>query len=253
MSGRINFIERFFLFCLLILSLAGWPLTLPAQDGQPVKVRILMQNQKSIQGRIFVSDIPVILSIYLTDQDSITVPTKFIRQIILEKDMEKKPSRITYYNNTLIGMLIGRTNSQSSYRSMITAEMVNGIKINTYIWPGIGVAFDQFPEVSTLPIFLSLRGDLVQHSFTPFYFIDVGTGPSWNAQDTFSTEQETDAGLMLHLGSGIKIYSGPKINVLLAIGFKSQRIKFTRPLWNDQEEIVNRNYRNFSFRIGIGF
>lgn len=24
-------------------------------------------------------------------------------------------------------------------------------------------------------------------------------------------------------------------------------------LWNDQEEIIDRDYRNFSFRIGIGF
>jgi len=253
LSVRINIIVRFLLFGLLILSLAGLPLTLSAQDGQPLKVRILLQNQKSIQGRLFLSDIPVILSVYLNDQDSMTVPTKIIRQITLEKELDKKTARITYYNNTIIGILTGRTNSQSSYRSMITAEMVNGIKINTYFWPGIGVAFDQFPEVSTLPFFLSIRGDLVEHSFTPFYFFDVGTGPSWNAQDPFSTEQDTDAGLMLHIGSGIKIYSDSRINVLLAIGFKSQRIKFIRSLWNDQEEIIDRDYRNFSFRIGIGF
>lgn len=244
---------RFFLFGLLILCLAGLPSALSAQDEQPVKVRIRLQNNKSIQGRLFLNDIPVILSIYLNDQDSMTVPIRIINQITLEKELDKKTARITYYNNTTIGILTGRTNSESSYRSMITAEMVNGIKINTYFWPGIGVAFDQFPEVSTLPFFLSIRGDVLENTFTPFYFFDVGTGPSWNAKDPFSTEQETDAGLMLHLGSGIKIYSGSRINAMLAIGFKIQRVRFMRSLWNDQEEIIDRDYRNFSFRIGIGF
>jgi hypothetical protein len=100
---------------------------------------------------------------------------------------------------------------------------------------------------------LSIRGDLLVKTFTPFYFFDIGTGPSWNAQDPFSTEQETDARLMFHLGSGIKIYSDSGINVMLSFGFKSQRIEFTQTLWNDQEEILKRNYKNFSFRIGIGF
>jgi hypothetical protein len=233
--------------------MSGIPFPVSGQDGQPLKVRIVMRNQKTIQGRLFVKNLPVILSVYITDQDSIAIPTKIIQQITLEKETDKVTNRITYFNNTFVGILTGRTNSQSSYRSMVTVEMVNGVKINTYFWPGVGIAFDQFPEVSTLPFFLSIRGDLLVKTFTPFYFFDIGTGPSWNAQDPFSTEQETDARLMFHLGSGIKIYSDSGINVMLSFGFKSQRIEFTQTLWNDQEEILKRNYKNFSFRIGIGF
>ncbi len=244
---------KFLIFNIFLISLAGSPLFLSAQPQQPVKARVRLQNQESIQGWILMKDIPVILSIYLTEKDSIAVPTKIIRQITLEREIEETPRKIAYFNNTIIGILTGRTNSQSSYRSMITAEMINGIKINTYLWTGLGIAFDQFPEVSTLPFFLSLRGDMLKRAFTPFYFFDMGTGPSWNAQDPFNTEQETDAGLMYHFGSGIKIYGDPRIHVMLAIGFKSQQIEFTRTLWDDQEEKIERNYKNFSFRIGIGF
>jgi len=195
----------------------------------------------------------VILSIYLSDQDSMALPVRMIRQITLEPEQDQKAARITYFNNIFIGILTGRANSQVSYRSMITAEMVNGVKINTYFWPGIGFSIDQFPEVTTFPIFLSIRGDFFSRSFTPYYFIDMGTGPSWNAKDPISPDQETDAGLMWHLGGGIKIYSDSRINILLAMGFKSQHVRFTRPLWNDQEETIDRNYKNFSFRIGVGF
>lgn len=235
------------------LWLNGIPLRVLGQDGQPLKVRVKMRNQKSVQGRIYLKDAPVILSVYLSDQDSMAIPARMIRQIILEPEDDEKTGRITYFNNTSIGILTGRANSQVSYRSRITAGMVNGVKINTYFWPGIGISFDQFPEVTTLPIFLSIRGDLFTRSFTPYYFIDMGTGPSWNAKDPVSPEQDTDAGLMWHLGGGIKIYSNSRINVMLALGFKSQQVRFTRPLWNEQVEIIDRNYKNFSFSIGVGF
>jgi hypothetical protein len=244
---------RFVLLLLVGLWLNGIPLRVLGQDGQPLKVRVKMRNQKSVQGHIYLKDAPVILSVYLSDQDSMAIPVRMIRQIILEPEEEEKTGGITYFNNTSIGILTGRANSQVSYRSRITAGMVNGVKINTYFWPGIGISFDQFPEVTTLPIFLSIRGDLFDHSITPFYFFDMGTGPSWNATDQNSPDQETDAGLMWHLGGGIKIYSDSRINIMLAMGFKSQRVRFTRTLWNEQEETIDRNYKNFSFRIGVGF
>lgn len=253
MSAKFEVFVKILFFCFLVFSLLSTSLRLSAQVEQPVKVRIQLQNHESIHGRLLLKEIPVILSVYINDNDSMAVPTKIIRQITIEKGTEENPRGMVYFNNTTIGILTGRTNSQSSYRSMITAEMVNGIIINTYFWTGLGVAFDQFPEVSTLPLFLTIRGDMMKQPFTPFYFFDIGTGPSWNAQDPFSTEQETDAGLMYHFGSGIKIYGDSRINVMLAIGFKSQQIKFTRNLWDDQEEVIDRNYKNFSFRIGIGF
>lgn len=244
---------RFIFILLIFCCIHGIPHQLLGQEGQPLKVRIVMRKQIPVHGRVYLKDIPVILSVYLSDQDSMAIPVKMIRQITFEQETGHKSPRISYFNNTFIGMLTGRANSRVSYRSKITAEMVNGVKINTYLWPGIGISFDQFPEVTTLPIFMSLRGDLFDRSFTPFYFFDVGTGPSWNAKDPNFPDQETDAGLMWHLGGGIKIYSDSRINILLALGFKSQRVRFTRLLWNEQEETIDRNYKNFSFRIGIGF
>jgi hypothetical protein len=100
--------------------MSGIPFPVSGQDGQPLKVRIVMRNQKTIQGRLFVKNLPVILSVYITDQDSIAIPTKIIQQITLEKETDKVTNRITYFNNTFVGILTGRTNSQSSYRSMVT-------------------------------------------------------------------------------------------------------------------------------------
>jgi len=232
----------------------GIPFTvLMAQPDQKIKVHIRLKNNERVHGWLSPEDIPILLSVYKTDQDSIAVPTKFIEKITFEKDNEVSNPEIAYFNNTFIGILTGRSNSQSTYRSRITVEMVNGVRLNSFCWPGLGIAYDQYPEVNILPFFMSIRGDLMKHRITPFYFLDMGSGPAWDQPNQDFVSQDAKGGLMYHIGGGIKVYSDSRLNVILAAGFKSQRVKFTRVIWGDQQEVINRNYKNFSFRIGIGF
>jgi hypothetical protein len=223
-----------------------------AQPEHSEKIIIRLKNYERVEGWIKTGEIPLMLTVYKNDQDSIAVPVKFIKKISLKKE-NNKSARVTFFNNTFIGLLIGRTNSQSSYRSKFTAETVTGIKLNNYIWPGIGIGYDQYPEVSTLPFFMSLRGDLMKSWFTPFYFLDLGSAPVLGEESTDFIFQEAKGGLMYHIGGGFKVYSDSRLNIILAGGFKSQNVKFTRQIGGDQQEVINRTYRNFSFRIGVGF
>ena len=232
---------------------AGNCQVLVAQPEKPLHVRIELINNQKIQGRLIIPELPVILSVYLSPDDSQAVPTKIIRQITFEKEPGKEARKIRYFNNTLIGILSGRSNSQSSYRSEITAEMINGIRFNTWCWTGLGVAFDQYPELSVLPVFFSLRGDVLQRTITPFYFFDIGSGPSWVDENQFTENLDSNAGLVFHFGGGLRVYAGQDVNIMLALGFKNQEVEITRQLWGGQEEVSNRNFKDFSFRIGVGF
>ncbi|MBR9998820.1 MAG: hypothetical protein KFF73_07605 [Cyclobacteriaceae bacterium] len=240
-------------YLVVLLSIAGNNTILSAQSGKPVDVRIQLRDNQTVKGQLMITDLPVILSIYISEDDSMAVPTKIIRRITLENEEEMASQRIAFFNNTFIGIMSGRSSPQTSYRSQITAEMTNGIRFNTWCWTGLGLGFDQYAELSIMPLFFSFRGDMLKKPFTPFYFLDMGTGPSWIAENEFSDDSGSNAGLMYHFGGGLKIYADTDINVMIAIGFKSQEVEITRQLWGGQEEVTNRNYKNFSFRIGIGF
>jgi hypothetical protein len=224
-----------------------------AQSEQRVKVHIRIKGNKPVNGWIELHEIPVLLNVYTDERDSIAVPTKFIRKIILEPDVCDNKNGSAYFNNTFVGLLSGRSSTQSEYRTNITAEMVQGIRLNTYLWPGLGFGYDRYPEVNTLSFFMSLRGDLLKRQFTPFYFLDLGSGPAWGETDPDFQFQDAKGGLMYHIGGGLKIYSDSRINILLAGGFKSRKVTFIRRFGGDAREDILRTYQNFSFRIGVGF
>jgi len=243
-------------FCLFWLSIFGTKGIIMAQPGNYTNVHIWFHNNDQIRGSIKLDGSPDFITIYKTDQDSLRIPIDMVKKIKIIKENGnawQQKSSITYFNNTFIGILTGRSSSASSNRSMVSAEMINGIKLYSYLWPGLGIAFDHYPEVNTLPVYFSVRGDLIKRLFTPFYYIDIGSGPAWNSDDMNVPESDANAGIMYHIGGGIKMYSGSQIHVMFSMGFKNQQVKFTRELWNQTEEIIDRNYKNFSFRIGIGF
>lgn len=236
----------------LLLTAGNLPVA-NAQSGRPVQVKMKLTDGKRIEGKMVLEDLPVILSVFISADDSIAVPVKVIREITFQKDDAPAGRGIRYFNQTFVGIMTGRSNPESSYRSEITAEIINGIRFNTWLWTGAGISFDQYPEVSVLPVIFSLRGDMLKKPFTPFYFFDIGSGPSWIADNQFSEYESSNAGLVYHMGGGLKLYADSSINVMLSFGYKNQEVELTRTLWGGEKEIMSRNYKNFSFRIGIGF
>jgi hypothetical protein len=255
LSGKNrNSVKNIRIYLLVLVSVvAGSYQHLNAQPEEPLKVRIELTGNQKIQGQLRIRKIPVILSVYTSDDDSIAVPTKIIRKITFEKEMKEVEKKVRFFNNTMIGIMTGRTSAQSSYRSQITAEMINGIRINTWCWAGLGMAFDQYPELSVMPVFFSLRGDMLKQAYTPFYFFDIGSGPSWLDENQFSEDMDSNAGLVFHFGGGLKVYADQHINIIIALGFKNQEVEITQTLWDGRQQVSDRNFKNFSFRIGVGF
>ncbi len=246
-------ISFYFLFWFSIFGTNGIIL---AQPVNSTDVRIWFNNNDQMRGSIKLDGSPDYITIYKTDSDSLRIPINMVKKIKIIRDYGNtwngKP-QFTYFNNTFIGILTGRSNSTSAYRSTISAEMINGIQVYGFLWPGLGIAFDHYPEVNTLPIYFSIRGDLRKSLFTPFYYFDIGSGPAWSTDEMNVSEIDTNAGIMYHLGGGLKIYSDSQVHVMFSMGFKNQQVRFTRQLWDQSEEITDRNFKNFSFRIGIGF
>jgi hypothetical protein len=116
----------------------------------------------------------------------------------------------------------------------------------------VGIAYDQYSNVSVLPFFISIRGDFLDNPITPFYFADLGSGPGWNSDDQFNMETDIDAGTTFHIGSGLRVYSSERINIMFSLGYKSQKVTFSENIWDGSHRITTRTYKSLSFRIGIG-
>lgn len=79
---------------------------------------------------------------------------------------------------TEIGALAATKNRPDNVTTAaFTFQTVNGYKFNRYLFAGIGIAADLYATQTIVPLFASVRGDLVKEGkFVPFYFADGGYG-----------------------------------------------------------------------------
>lgn len=197
--------------------------------------------------------------------DSIVLNTGLLRtasfRIYNQSDSQNELDRINprkinlkYFNNTYVGILSGKSNNDSQPVASLTVETINGIRIYRYLSLGLGIAYDQYNSTATLPFFISVRGDILDHSFTPYYFVDLGYGSAWDTNQENNGWEFIDVqgGLMFHSGIGFKMYSGDRVNVMIALGYKLQKTVYSQD-WGGGERVTDRTYKRLSFRIGIGF
>lgn len=159
-----------------------------------------------------------------------------------------------YFNNTMVGIITGKSSADDPPLASLSFETVNGVAFFRYFGAGIGIAYDQYNTTAVLPLFLSLRGDLLKGRMTPFYYVDAGYGPAWDSRqnDDNWAIQDVRGGWMFHLGVGFKIYSGHRINVMTAIGYKHQFAEIQSTEWIGTR-ITDLTFRRMSIRLGIGF
>ena len=230
------------------------------QEIKKVSAKVDLVDNNWLAGYITIPEISSSISLFSNSTDSIVIPLKMIRSIKLSPYFESKENdrsnkikkRLRYYNNTFIGILSGKSNDEDYPVASLTAEMINGVIIWKYLAPGIGIAYDQYTTTAVLPFFLSIRGDILDNNFTPFYFFDAGYGAAWDTREG-DQELETEGGMMLHMGIGYKMYSDNRINVMISLGYKIQDVTYEYPDWGGGMRIIDRTYKRLSFSLGIGF
>ena len=231
------------------------------QNDTEVRTRIILQNNDVINGFIKIRDIPEEITLYNGKIDSLKIPARMIREVLIFNTSPEegintanfhRGKRVRYFNDTSFGVLSGESETSDIPFNALSIEMINGISFIPALKLGLGLGYDQYGTTRVIPFFLSLRGDILRQRITPYYFADIGTGSGRdNNEDNWTFE--THAGLMYHLGMGIKLYSDASINIMLGLGYKYQYVKYDydNP-WGGIQE-TERKFKRMSLRIGIGF
>ena len=254
---------RYVISLILLLVIASGYLN--AQDRSMLKTAITTVEGDKINGFIENKSLPEQVTVYYATGDSLVISSGLIYTLRLEKmasesvlyeGEEKKPGKpkLKYFNNTMVGVLSGKSSEDVEPVASLSAETVNGVSIYPFLSAGIGVAYDQYYSTAALPFFITIRGDILSNSFTPFYYIDAGYGSAWDTRETNIWEDlEVKGGLMFHTGIGFKMYSDNRINVMIVLGYKYQKTEYRIAEWGGAERVTDRTFKRLSFRLGIGF
>lgn len=236
-----------------------------AQEVTRLKVSATTKKGDRINGYVKIKSLPPYITVYYNSQDSIILNPQLLRSADFrvynkkdsqfEKDgMNTGKLTLKYFNNTFVGILSGKSNNDSQPVASLTVETINGIRIYRCLSLGLGISYDQYNSTATLPFFISFRGDIIDHFFTPYYFVDLGYGSAWDTNQENNGWEfiDVEGGFMFHSGIGFKMYSGDRVNIMIALGYKLQKTVYSQD-WGGGERVTDRTYKRLSFRIGIGF
>ena len=215
-----------------------------------------LKNGSTFHGYLMTDSIPELFIIYMSDTDSISIPYSQVTNV---KYLENGKSRNyisvrRLFNVTEVGILFGKVNSDASISSSMTAQTTFGYSFNQYIKAGIGAGYDQYDGTYTLPVFFSLRGDLLKKMVSPVYFVNAGYAAAWGDESNWQDWAEVEGGKMIDGGLGMRVTSLDGYNLLLSIGYKIQDITYKQVNWEGEvSSITSRINRRLRFSIGIGF
>ncbi|MFK7799793.1 MAG: hypothetical protein AB8E82_20225 [Aureispira sp.] len=139
-----------------------------------------------------------------------------------------------------------------------TLDGTIGYRIHHAFAPAIGVGtmFD-FTQ-SFVYTYASIKGDILNKSFSPYYLIDVGYGAPLS---TFAPVQRGDVqevtvmqgGLFMRPSIGFRFASRNKIHTFLDIGVHIQNVYYEGRTWNNFTYTEQYTYIRPSIRVGMTF
>ncbi len=131
-----------------------------------------------------------------------------------------------------------------------------GYKWKSWLAFGLGVGYDNYnldDRLSTIPIFIDIRGQITDHQVSPFYNIQAGYSIGLKDEDLLVAENE--GGWLVHTSMGVIFNSNSGKNAYtLDLGYRFQRIAFRREFpWNNDFDDYRILYKRLSIRAGIIF
>jgi hypothetical protein len=147
---------------------------------------------------------------------------------------------------TELGPLIaGKTTQDGVTTAAFSFETINGYKFSQYAFLGLGIGADLYATQTILPVFGSIRGDLIKSgSVIPYYFGDLGYG--FNITQSSTNLSDFTGGLHYALGIGMKIPFNRSAGFLLSVGYNYQETSYL-------QLGVNKNvvYNRLAIRAGF--
>ena len=240
---------KYFLPCLfcLLLSLQAQAQkrqedVLSLQNGWVLRGKIIAQNESQVsiethERQLFVFPIAEVLSISKADY---------------------QPPQSTFYKErgfshyTELGALAARNTSDANVNtSAFSFQLVNGYKFNQYLYMGIGTGIDLYATQSFVPLFASLRGDILRKgTLIPYYFVDAGYG--FNATRNDNPDLRFIGGELFAAGLGLKVLFSNQTSFLVSVGYRLQNSATETHLASEKLR-QNLNYERLALRAGFSF
>ena len=187
------------------------------------------------------------IGILTGDRNQYIFPGNEVDHITQEK---KKWAESDYRNHgfghfTEVGALAATKNRPDNVTTAaFSFQTINGYRFNPHLFTGIGIAADLYATQTIIPVFASVRGDLMTKGiFIPYYFVESGYGFDITSS---STSIEYKSGAMFATGIGFKIRFSRVAGFNVNFGYRMQKGAII-------ESGIQKNYTNNRIALRAGF
>ena len=227
----------------------------------PRAVTIELKNGTLLKGEMAVTVQEDYLTLVQEDQPLLHIPYRRIRNIGFGTQPASAPTQPrSYLGQDRQFFHLGEINVLAGSRryapnTAVGFHTVNGYHVNPHLGIGLGVGVDHYGLITTLPVYLSVRGAGLKRRISPYYFASAGGSTAWGHDpDGSVTRLRASGGWMLHAGLGYQ-FNFARSALLIHGGFKSQQTELSYRQddgWGTRSDIEEkRTIRRISFGIGV--
>lgn len=249
--------------CITILILGLLLVYKPVQAQEKTLVTVYLKNGKVLQGAVITSIFEEYLTLEIDEVTHLDIHFDKIKNISFgnhKEEAKAKPAfepKTGFIHAADLGLLFG--NNAYGSGSSLSVNIVNSFQFNPYVGTGLGLGLDLHGDITTLPLYVSLKGVLTKKKVTPYYFLNAGYAVAWDSEnDGFIEFDKVKGGWLLQPGFGYQ-FNLAQSALLVGLGYRMQKmtLDYHTPNWgwggSDIFYHEERILRRLSLSLGISF
>lgn len=140
-----------------------------------------------------------------------------------------------YFNVSEFQLMLGQDASGEGFTNHTIIQTINGYAFQPWLMLGSGVGLDKYGDFLMTPLFLSLRGTLLQKKASPYYYLNAGWAHFWEPENNEVTYEKARGGYHFQAGAGYQL-SMRKSAILVSMGYRLQNstLEYSMERWNWQ-------------------
>jgi len=138
-------------------------------------------------------------------------------------------------------------------------SIVNGYRINPYVYLGLGAEYNIWPNGSTLPIYIDARFNFLKTKYTPYFQLDFGYSVGWVNGYTLIRDQQPyepkpdnsmSNGFMFNPTFGFRSYINNRFAINFSVGYRYQKAQYTHTYFSPSYGIIEiESYDEYNLGI----
>ncbi|MHC1705868.1 MAG: hypothetical protein AB9846_18355 [Tenuifilaceae bacterium] len=194
-----------------------------------------------------------------TTNGSLTFKKKPITGSQIDITPTQLKSRSTGYQiQFTAGLLAGKTKLGSEYN--MSFNISNGYQFKNGLSLGLGCGAERL-SVPVIPFYGELIFHFTDNRFSPYVFLKTGYSFAFVEredknyyEDYFNPNQkDSKGGILFNIGIGIANFTWDRAAVVIAIGYRYQRITETLPMWSGMKYELESNFNRIEVKFGFLF